>query len=112
MEAGSLQSAQQNFRVETGLPFTFVFALYENGSHQPPNAQDVKIYAQQLGITQFPVLADGVGAFANATPMTQSTHPEVCAVAPDMTLISCGSGHKSYLQRLQDIKSHAAKMGP
>lgn len=112
MEAGSLQSEQQKFRAETGLPFTFVFALYQGGNKQPATQQDVKIYAQQLGITQFPVLADGVGAFAGTTPMTQLAHPEMCAVAPDMTLISCGSGHKGYLQRLQDIKAHAAKMGP
>ncbi len=107
MEAGSLQQEMQNFKAETNLPFTFVFALYENGSHKPPTQQDVQIYAQQVGITEFPVLADSAGAFANATPMTQNAHPEVCAIAPDMTIISCGAGHKSFTSRLNDIKAYA-----
>ena len=107
MEAGRLQEEQQKFQAETGLPFTFVFALYENGSHQPPTPLDAQIYAQQVGITQFPVLADAFGAFAGATPMTQQTHPEVCAVGPDMRIISCGSGHSSFQARLNDIKAYA-----
>jgi len=107
VEAGRLQEEQQKFQAETGLPFTFVFALYENGSHKPPTKEDVQIYAQQVGITQFPVLADAAGAFAAATPMTQQSHPEVCAIGPDMRIISCGSGHNSFQSRLNDIKAYA-----
>ena len=85
-----------------------MFALYEGGSKQPATSEDVAIYAQQLGITQFPVLADGVGAFKSVTPMTQLKHPEMCAITPDMRIISCASGHTSHFQLMNDIRAHIA----
>jgi len=60
-----------------------------------------------LGITEFPVLADAQTLFASVTPMTQQVHPEMCALAPDMTIISCYSGHGGYEGALNDIRAHA-----
>ena len=60
-----------------------------------------------LGITEFPVLADAQSTFASLTPMTQQVHPEMCALTPDLKIISCYSGHGGYEGALQDIRNHA-----
>ena len=39
--------------------------------------------------------------------MTQEYHPEMCALAPELEVISCYRGHGGYEQALEDIKSHA-----
>ena len=41
--------------------------------------------------------------------MTQRRHPELCAVGPDMRIISCSAGHTSYKRLMGDIKDHIAK---
>ena len=69
----------------------------------------MKRYAKRAGITEFPVLRDGVGAYKRVTPMTQRRHPELCAIGPDMRIISCSAGHKSYKRLLDDIRAHIAK---
>jgi len=71
--------------------------------------EEVKRYAKRAGITDFPVLIDGIGAYASVTPMTQRRHPELCAIAPDMRIISCGAGHKSYKRLMDDIRGHIAQ---
>lgn len=72
----------------------------------------MEAYANQVGITSFPVLADNANNFANATPMTQLRHPEMCAVSPELRIISCHSGHShndhgGYLDAMDAIRSHA-----
>jgi len=89
------------------LDFSFLFALYEGASGNPASAADASAYAQQVGINSFPVFADGSYSIASATPMTQAVHPEMCALAPDWTIISCASGHGTYSGLLNDIKAHA-----
>ena len=71
--------------------------------------EEVKRYAKRVGITDFPVLADANGAYASVTPMTQRRHPELCAIAPDMRIISCTAGHKSYERLMEDIRRHIAQ---
>ena len=107
MEAGRLQDAQDDFTEETGLDFSFLFALYAGASGSPATANDCESYAETIGSPSFPVFADGDYVIADATPMTQEVHPEMCAIAPDMTIISCYSGHGGYEDALNDIKSHA-----
>ncbi len=86
-----------------------LFALYEGGSGKPATAQDAKGYAEQLGITKFPVLADPDLGYATATPMTQMVHPEQCIVGPDMTILQCSSGHDKVPMLLEAIKGYAGK---
>ena len=107
MEAGSLPQVQENFRTETGLEFSFIFAIYEGTGGNPANSADSQAFAADLGITEFPVMADGRFGLANVTPMTQQTHPEMCALAPDLTILSCYSGHGGYENALDDIRAHA-----
>ena len=73
------------------------------------SVEEVKRYAKRAGITDFPVLIDAVRAYASVTPMTQKRHPELCAIGPDMRIISCGSGHKAYKRLMGDIRTHIAK---
>lgn len=107
MEAGGLQNIQDDFVAETGLDFSFLFALYAGGSGNPATARDCEAYAETIGSPDFPVFADGERIIAGATPMTQKVHPELCAFAPDMTIIKCYSGHGSYERALNQIMDHA-----
>lgn len=81
--------------------------MYEGGSGNPATAADCESYAETIGDPTFPVFADGSRLIVDATPMTQLVHPEMCALTPDMTIISCSSGHGSYKDMLDDIREHA-----
>ena len=109
MEAGRLQDAQTDFVAETGLDFSFIFALYEGASGYPATEDDCDSYADIIGNPDFPVMADGDKLLAAHTPMTQDRHPEMCALAPDMTIISCYAGHGGYDQALDAIMAHAGR---
>ena len=87
--------------------FNILFALYEGGSGNPATAADVKAYASQVGISGFPVMADGSFTLAGATPMTQQTHPEQCILGPDMRILHCTSGHQRIPDLLDIIKQDA-----
>ena len=92
---------------ETGLEFSFIFALYEGASGYPATEDDCDSYADTIGNPDFTVMADGDRLIAGATPMTQDRHPEMCGIAPDMTIITCFYGHGGYDQALEAIKAHA-----
>ena len=53
------------------------------------------------------MFADGALGMVTATPMTQDIHPETCALAPDMTILACNSGHNGYEDMLDEIREHA-----
>lgn len=107
MEAGGLQDASDAFIAETNLPFSFIFTLYEGTSGGPANYNDIVTYHEVIGAPDFPILADGEDLLPDRTPMNGRTHPEMCALAPDMTIISCYSGHGGYESAMDDIKAHA-----
>lgn len=88
---------------------SILFALYEGGAGDPATPLDAQVYAQQVGISQFPVMADGNFTLANATPMTQLVHPELCLLGPDMTILHCTSGHNQVQGMFDIIKQHAAQ---
>jgi hypothetical protein len=81
--------------------------LSEGGTGNPATAGDCAAYAKKLNITKFPVMADGSGQVAEATPMTGMAIPEVCALTPQMAVIDCWQGHKTYLEALKAIQQHA-----
>ena len=91
-----------------------VFALYAGTNGDPAQASDSEIYANHLltkGWTknsELPVLADGTRSLVGVTPMTQNVHPELCALTPDMSIISCYFGHGKIDLALEDIRAHAA----
>lgn len=107
MEAGGLQDIQDSFIADTGLGFSFLYAIYAGGSGSPATARDCEAYAETIGSPSFPVFADGESLIAGATPMTQEVNPEICAIAPDMTIIKCFTGHGSHEQALIQIMDHA-----
>lgn len=107
MEAGRLQEIQESFMAETGLEFSFIFALYEGGSGNPATAEDCAAYAEYIGSPSFPVMSDGLERVADVTPMTLTWHPEMCAIAPDMTILGCHEGHGTYEDAFNDIRAHA-----
>ena len=107
MEAGGLQNRQEAFVTETGLPFSFLFVLYEGASGNAAVVNDAIAYHERIGFPSFPVFADGEGQLADVTPMTETAHPEMCAITPDFEIISCYTGHGGYEEALQDIKADA-----
>lgn len=69
--------------------------------------EDAISYHERIGAPSFPIFADGTGKLAGATPMTQQVHPEMCALTPELEIISCYNGHGGYEQALDDITVHA-----
>jgi hypothetical protein len=90
-----------------------MFALYEGTSGNPAQAVDCTAYSNQLlskgwtNTTELPIFADGTRTLANITPMTQNAHPELCALTPELAIISCYAGHGKIENALQDIRVHA-----
>ena len=81
--------------------------LYEGSSGNPAVVEDAISYHDRIGAPSFPIFADGTGKMAQATPMTQAYHPEMCALTPELEIISCYHGHGGYEQALDDIRVHA-----
>ncbi|MEC7986613.1 MAG: hypothetical protein VX278_15710 [Myxococcota bacterium] len=88
------------------MDFGFLFSLFEGRSGNPAVAEDCASYYETIGQPTFPVFADGNGLIAGATPLIQQ-NPEVCALSPEMEIISCYQGHNVYRQAMEDIKTHA-----
>jgi hypothetical protein len=107
VEAGRLQGVQEDFIAETGLDFRFMFAIYEGSSGNPATENDCESYAKTIGAEDFPVFADGNKALVGVTPMTQQAHPQMCALAPDLEILKCFTGHGGYEDALDEIRTHA-----
>lgn len=86
-----------------------MFALNAGSTGGPATSAECADYAETIGAVDFPVMADNDRLIAGATPLNQQTHPEMCALGPDMTILSCYTGHGSYLTALDDIREHAAR---
>ena len=72
----------------------------------PPVSGDAAAYAQSIGVS-FPCLEDGTAQIAAATPLTGVYRPELCALAPDMTILQCETGANKSDALLNMIKAHA-----
>lgn len=84
-----------------------MLALNEDTTGAPPQPQHVAAYATEVGITTFPAVVDPISAIANATPLLENTRPELCAIAPDMTILQCVTGHNQVVPLINVIKQHA-----
>ena len=88
-----------------------MLAIYRNGSGNAADAEDCAEYASEIGDPSFPVFADGNISFTdtqiyNATP-AENAYPVLCALAPDMKIITCTKGHNVIDNLFDDIKTHA-----
>ena len=81
--------------------------MYEGASGRPANANDCSSYAEAIGNPSFPVMADEFEDAVGVTPITLRAHPEMCALAPDMTILGCYTGHGAYEDALNEIREHA-----
>jgi hypothetical protein len=41
--------------------------------------------------------------------MTQDAYPEICVIAPDMSIGNCYSGHEKIEIALDDVRAHAGR---
>ena len=83
-------------------------AIYEGGSGNPADVDDCDAYADVIGAKRkYPVFADGGGKIMGATPLDQTTHPQICALTDELEILSCYDGHGSYETALDDIRAHA-----
>lgn len=89
------------------MDFQFLFVLYEGSGGYPAVPEDCVSYANTIDNPDFPIFADGNHIVADATPLTNNTHPEMCSLTPELEIIKCYSGHGGYEDALQDIKNHA-----
>ncbi len=97
----------REFKKETGLPFKFLFAIYEGGSGAPADADDCEDYADYIGNPKFPVFADGNGKIAAHTPIDQTMNPQMCALSDEFEILGCLEGHGAYEEALDEIRNHA-----
>jgi len=106
-EAVGLPYYQEDFIAETGLDFSFMFVIFAGFLGYEATEEDCAEYAEHIGNPDFPVFADGEKRLHDATPMNGESHPEVCAIGPDMTILECWSGHGSVETALDKIRETA-----
>ena len=63
--------------------------LSEGASGNPAVVEDVVAYAERIGSPDFPILAGGDGSVADATPLSQIAHPEICVFTPEFEIVEC-----------------------
>ena len=102
----SLGERQAAFLAETPVPFSYIVVLNKDTANETPNAKVAAGYANAIDAT-FPVLADPADALSTNTPWNGSTLPGKCAVAPDMTLLHCWTGHGEDTVGYDAIRAHA-----
>ena len=84
-----------------------MFALYAGFTGYPATAEDCSDYADYIGDPAFPVFADADKLLQDVTPMDGRSHPELCAIGPDMTILGCWSGHGSIETALDEVRATA-----
>ena len=102
----SLAKRQQDFIAQTGLPFSYMIILNQDAQGKAPKGATAEAYAAQVKAT-YPVFADPTDATSKASPWNGSSLPGKCAVAPDMTLLKCWTGHGADTKGYDAIKAHA-----
>jgi hypothetical protein len=107
VEAVRLQDEQEDFIAETGLDFRFLFSIYEGASGNSATANDCASYANTIGAEDFPVFADSTKEITGVTPITQQSHPQMCALSPEFKILKCFTGHGGYLDALDEIRTDA-----
>jgi hypothetical protein len=107
-EAVALPDKQIQFINETGIDFSFMFALLGGTNGGEARPEDSEWYASQLGDPPFPVFVDiGDETLADATPLSGIAYPELCVLSPAMEILACYSGHDRIDMGLDDIQNHA-----
>lgn len=84
-----------------------MFVIYAGFTGYDATDEDCASYAEHIGSPDFPVFADGDRLLHEVTPMNGETHPEICAIGPDMTILDCWSGHGSVDTALTLIRETA-----
>ncbi len=93
---------------ESGLKFSYVMMIFEDIDGSTPKASLAKNYHSSINSPSYPVLADVNEQSLSFTPYDGKALPGKCALAPDMTLLGCKTGHED--GGLTDlIKQHAAE---
>lgn len=82
----------EGFAAETGLSFSFIVALDQDGTGGAPDGETSLLYASQVGISSIPVTSDPLQRLTLATPWTGISRPGKCALAPEMTILHCWEG--------------------
>lgn len=109
-EAGTLASEGDAFTAETGLPFSWMLILFQDGQGNPPNAGFPAKFAAEVGLSSLPVLGDQVSGVLSATPYDGSVFPGKCALSPAMEILHCYWGEDDE-EGFQAIRQHAGVGG-
>ena len=72
-----------------------------------PTEDAGQAYANELGLSGFPVTADVSYQVDTKTPWSDAGLPNKCALAPDMTMLACYIGDDD-TEGFEAIQAHAA----
>ena len=111
VEAGGLAAEGEAFTAETGVPFSWMLVLFQDGQGNPPNAAFPAKFATELKLWSFPVLGDQVSGVLSATPYNGSVFPGKCALSPEMEILHCYSGEDDE-EGFEAIRQHAGVGSP
>ncbi len=93
-EAVSLPNRAADFTAETGLPFSYVIALFQDASGDLPVASDAEGYWRAVQEPEFPVTVDTSAAVFDVTPYTGDALPGKCVLSPEMVILACVAGEE------------------
>lgn len=91
-EVQSYPELQAEFRAETGVDFSYLLVLYEDGTLGPPDAETVAEYGAALELEGVvPVLGDPSKGITGQLPWEDSL-PAKCVLNPEMEMVHCYIG--------------------
>lgn len=91
-EAAAVEGAAATLAASTGQDVHGLVVLFESRTAGAPSVDDVIPYADEIGATATPVLADTNATILSAMPYDGSELPGVCLLGPQMDILYCGAG--------------------
>lgn len=104
-----LPERAEDFVDETGLPFSYVIAIFEDTRGDPPGDRELAAeYWEAVGEPEFPVGTDPEQAVLEVTPFDGSPLPGKCVLSPAMEMLACEAGHEEDDWAFDIIREHAS----
>jgi hypothetical protein len=91
-EARALGAEVAALAVEVGAPVVPLVTLFQDLQGNPPLTDQAAHYAQELGLSGFPVTVDQVQATTSDLPYEPDLLPGKCVLSPELVILGCHAG--------------------